>query len=92
MDVEAKILLLEKRADDNDEVHKDILKRLNAKDVSDAVIRQQLDTLVKTTSRIEEKVDDQQAKPAKRWEVAITAIITTLIGGIVGAIIGLIIK
>lgn len=92
MEMEARVSVLEKRVEENDDAHKDIIRRLNAKDVSDAIIGQKLDTLVLTTNRIEKTVNEQQAKPAKRYELIITTIITTLVGVIVGGIIGLIIK
>lgn len=89
IDFESRILALEKHAELSDETHKEILNRLNAKDISDALTRQQLDTLIKTTTRIESKVDEQQKVPVTRWNAVVTAGITGVVGALVGAIIGL---
>ena len=84
-----RVKALEKHAERSDDVHKEIMNRLNAKDISDALTRQQLDTLIKTTSRIEGKVDEQQKIPANRWNTIVTTAITGIVGALVGAITGL---
>lgn len=100
VNLERRVDELEKHAHESDVVHKEILKRLNDKDVSDALIRQQLDTLVITTNRIDEKLDkqherieeqekEQLAKPAKRWESVVTTIITAIASALAGALIAL---
>ena len=83
---------LEKWKEDSEQVHKELLKRLHDKDVSDAIIRQQLDTLVKATSRIEGKIDQQQAVPAKRWNQIITTAISSIVSALVGAGMVLLLK
>lgn len=98
-----RIEALEKHAHDSDEVHKELLEKLHNKDVSDALIRQQLDTLVITTNRIDEKLDKQHeqieqqekdhlAKPAKRWDAIVTTIITAIASGLAGMLVSLLIK
>ena len=94
---------LEKYQEESEKVHKEILERLHDKDISDAVIRQQLDTLVKATGRIESKIDQQQtsihknekealAKPAKRWDTIITTAISSIVSALVGAGLALLLK
>lgn len=83
---------LEKWKEDSEQVHKELLKRLHDKDVSDAIIRQQLDTLVKATSRIEGKIDQQQSVPAKRWNQVITTTISSVVSALVGAGMVLLLK
>lgn len=62
VDYENRILTLEEAEKENREEHKEIMRRLNEKDIADALMRQQLDTVVKTTNRIEEKLDKQNEK------------------------------
>ena len=83
---------LEKYQEEAEQVHKELLKRLHDKDVSDAIIRQQLDTLVKATGRIEGKIDQQQAVPAKRWNQVITTAISSIVSALVGAGMVLLLK
>lgn len=92
MDVEEKVKQLEKRADVNDQEHKEMLNRLNEKDIADALMRQQLDTVIKTTNRIEQKIDEQNEKPRKRWDTIVNTIITVVVSAIAGGLIGIIIK
>lgn len=103
VNLERRIEALEKHAHDSDEVHKELLEKLHNKDVSDALIRQQLDTLVITTNRIDEKLDkqheqieqqerDQLAKPAKRWDAIVSTIITAIASGLAGMLVSLLIK
>ena len=103
VNLERRIEVLEKHAEASDEVHKELLEKLHNKDVSDALIRQQLDTLVITTNRIDEKLDkqhqqieqqekDQLAKPAKKWEVVVTTIITAIASGLAGVLVTLLFK
>ena len=87
MDYEARIVSLEHHFEESDILHKEMIKRLNEKDVSDALVRQQLDTLVVVTSRIENKIDEQQKLPAKRWETVLTSIVTTVVGIVIGALL-----
>lgn len=92
VDYEARISALEEENKQHKLEHKEIFKRLNEKDIADAIMRQQLDTVVKTTSRIEQKIDEQSKIPANRWNAVITTIATGVTGAIIGAIISLIIK
>lgn len=103
VNLERRIEALEKHAHDSDEIHKELLEKLHNKDVSDALIRQQLDTLVITTNRIDAKLDkqheqieqqekDQLTKPAKRWEAVVSTIITTVVSALAGALVMLLIK
>lgn len=99
VEIEERLKYLEKYNDQHELEHKEIFKRLNEKDIADAIMREQLDTVVKTTNRIEEKIDKQREKqekqdeiPKQRWNTVITATITTIVGAVVGAIIGLVIK
>lgn len=103
INLERRIEALEKHAHDSDEIHRELLEKLHSKDVSDALIRQQLDTLVITTNRIDEKLDkqheqieqqekDQLAKPAKRWETIVTTIITAIASGLAGVLVTLLFK
>lgn len=92
VDIENEISMLKKADEKLFEEQKEIIKRLNEKDISDAIMRQQLDTLVKTTSRIEEKVTEQAELPATRWNIIINTIITGVAGAVIGAVVGLIIK
>ena len=87
MDYETRIVSLERYFKESDLLHKEMIKRLNEKDVSDALVRQQLDTLVVVTSRIENKIDEQQKLPAKRWETVLTSIVTTVVGIVIGALL-----
>lgn len=92
VDYEARISALEEENKQHKLEHKEIFKRLNEKDIADAIMRQQLDTVVKTTSRIEQKIDEQSKIPANRWNAVITTIATGVTGAIIGAIISLVIK
>lgn len=92
VDIEEKVKQLEKRADENEVEHKEILNRLNEKDIADALMRQQLDTVIKTTNRIEQKIDEQTEKPIKRWDNIVNTIITVMVSAIAGGLIGLILK
>lgn len=103
VNLERRIEALEKHAEASDEVHKELLEKLHNKDVSDALIRQQLDTLVITTNRIDAKLDkqheqieqqekDQLAKPAKKWDTIVTTIITAVASGLAGVIVTLLFK
>lgn len=103
MSLETRIEALERHAQASDDIHKEILEKLHNKDVSDAVIRAQLDTLVKTTNRIDAKLDkqheqieqqekDQLAKPAKKWETVVTTIITAIASGLAGVLVTLLVK
>lgn len=98
-----RIEALEKHAYDSDEVHKELLEKLHNKDVSDALIRQQLDTLVITTNRIDEKLDKQHeqieqqekdhlAKPAKKWDAVVTTVITAIASALAGALMAVLLK
>lgn len=97
VNLERRIEALEKHAEASDEVHRELLEKLHNKDVSDALIRQQLDTLVITTNRIDEKLDKQHeqieqqekdhlAKPAKRWDAIVTTVITAVASALAGAL------
>lgn len=92
VDIEGKVKELEKMSKQNLIEHKEIVERLNKKDIADALMRQQLDTLVITTSRIEQKIDEQNEQPKKRWDIIISTLISTSTAAIAGAIIGYIIK
>lgn len=103
VNLERRIEALEKHAEASDEVHKELLEKLHNKDVSDALIRQQLDTLVITTNRIDEKLDkqheqieqqekEQLAKPAKKWDTIVTTIITAVASGLAGVLVTLLFK
>lgn len=92
VEYETRISALEEAEKTNREEHKEIMKRLNDKDISDAIMREQLDTVVKTTNRIEEKIDEQAKIPANRWNSVVTTIITALTGAVIGGIIGLVIN
>ena len=92
VDYDKRLELLEEAEKENREEHKEIMKRLNDKDISDAVMREQLDTVVKTTNRIEQKIDEQSKAPAKKWELVVSTIITTLVSGGVGALIGFLVS
>ena len=92
VDYDKRLEMLEEAEKENREEHKEIMKRLNDKDISDAVMREQLDTLVKTTNRIEGKIDEQSKAPAKKWELVVSTIITTLVSGGVGALIGFLVS
>lgn len=90
--LETRIANLEKIIEQYRLEHEKILKRLNEKDIADAIMREQLDTLIKTTERIEAKMDEQSKIPANRWNAVVTTIATAITSAIIGAIIGLIIK
>lgn len=92
VDIEEKIKNLEKASEENFLEHKEIIKRLNEKDIADALMRQQLDTVILTTNRIEKKIDEQNEKPKKRWETIITTFISTITAAIAGGLIGYILK
>lgn len=92
VDYENRILALEEAEKLNREEHKEIMKRLNEKDIQDAVMREQLDTVVKTTNRIEEKIDEQNKVPANRWNTVVVAIITGIISAGIGAVISMLVK
>lgn len=103
VNLERRIEALEKHAEASDEVHKELLEKLHNKDVSDALIRQQLDTLVITTNRIDAKLDkqheqieqqekEQLAKPAKKWDTIVTTIITAVASGLAGVLVTLLFK
>lgn len=96
-DLEARVKALEKHSEESDKVHQKIIDDLHKKDIADALMRQQLDTLVLTTSRIEEKIDkqheeaekqekEQLAKPAKRWDAIVTTVITAVASALAGAL------
>ena len=96
-DLEARIKALEKHKEESDKVHQKIIDELHKKDIADALMRQQLDTLVLTTTRIEEKIDKQHeqaekqekealAKPAKRWDAIVTTVITAVASALAGAL------
>lgn len=90
--MEARVSFLEMMEKQHEIEHKEIFKRLNEKDISDAIMREQLDTVVRTTNRIEEKIDEQSKIPANRWNSVVTAISTGVTGAIIGALISLVIK
>lgn len=92
VDIEEKIKNLEKASEENVLEHREIIKRLNEKDIADALMRQQLDTVILTTNRIEKKIDEQNEKPKKRWETIITTFISTITAAIAGGLIGYILK
>ena len=92
VDYENRIVALEEASKSNKEEHKEIMKRLNEKDIQDAVMREQLDTVVKTTNRIEEKIDEQNKVPANRWNTVVVAIITGIISAGIGAVISMLVK
>ena len=92
VDIEEKIKNLEKASEENILEHREIIKRLNEKDIADALMRQQLDTVILTTNRIEKKIDEQNEKPKKRWETIITTFISTITAAIAGGLIGYILK
>ena len=102
-DLEARVKALEKHSEESDKVHQKIIDELHKKDIADALMRQQLDTLVLTTTRIEEKIDKQHeaaekhekealAKPAKKWDAVVTTIITSVASALAGALIAVVIK
>ena len=92
VDYEARIATLEEDNKQHKLEHKEIFKRLNDKDIADAIMREQLDTVVKTTNRIEEKIDEQAKVPANRWNAIITAIATGVTGALLGALVSLVLK
>lgn len=92
VEIEERLKYLEKMNDKHEIDHKEIFKRLNEKDIADAIMREQLDTLLKTTNRIEEKIDQQNELPKQRFNTIITTTITAIVSAIVGAVIGLVIK
>lgn len=96
-DLENRVRLLEEHSKESDKVHQRIMDELHKKDIADALMRQQLDTLVLTTTRIEEKIDkqheeaekqekEQLAKPAKRWDAIVTTVITAVASALAGAL------
>lgn len=103
VNLERRIEALEKHAHESDEIHKDLLEKLHNKDIADALMRQQLDTLVLTTTRIEEKIDKQHeaaekhekealAKPAKKWDAVVTTVITAIASALAGALMAVLLK
>ena len=76
----------------NEKEHEEIYKRLAEKDVQDAVMRAQLDTIVKNTARIEEKIDKQEEIPKLRWEKVINTTITVIVTAMATAFVTQIIK
>lgn len=76
----------------NKKEHEEIFKRLNEKDIQEAVMRAQLDTVVLTTARIESKIDEQSEIPKMRWEKVVNTIITAVVTAVITALLALIIK
>lgn len=91
-EVERRIIALENANIVYEQEHKEIYKRLNEKDIADAIMREQLDTVVKTTNRIEEKIDEQAKLPANRWNSIVNSIWIAIASALVGAFMGLILK
>lgn len=46
-----------------------------------------MEALAKELARQGEKLNDLEAKPAKRWELVVTSIVTGLVGALVGMMI-----
>lgn len=92
IEVEQRLKYLEKMNDTHEKEHKEIYKRLNEKDIADGIMRQQLDTVVKTTNRIEQKIDEREQLPQQRWNTIVTTLITAVVSAIAGGLIGLILQ
>ena len=102
-DLESRVKVLEEHAKESDKVHQKLIDELHKKDIADALMRQQLDTLVLTTTRIEEKIDKQHeaaerhekealAKPAKKWDAVVTTVITAIASALAGALMAVLLK
>lgn len=83
---------LEKRADDNENTHSKLYDRLRLLDTVSARTDEKLAGIVSTLDRVEKMISEQSEKPAKRWDVVITAIITAAVTAFVSLIITTIVK
>lgn len=67
---------LEKRQDDLDGIVKAV-----------AVMKNDQEYIKDSVSKIENKVDEMAAKPARRWDGLVEAIVTVLIGAVCGFVL-----
>lgn len=73
------------------QTHAEIFQRLNALEQSSAVANERFDTIIDQLAELKTqqaaiivRLDNLVQKPAKRWDIAVTAVITAIGSGIVG--------
>lgn len=74
---------LEKRADDNESTHGKIYDRLRMIENVSARTDEKLAGIVTTLARVEKMISDQAEKPARRWDIVITALISSAVTAVV---------
>ena len=84
--VAARVENLESQAEElqaqNSSSHKEIFSRLNALEKAGAVQEVYYTSIMSKLDTLTQKVENQEQKPARRWEAAVTALIGALVGAV----------
>ena len=83
MDIES----IEARITKCEEDIKNLYRRANKADVSQAKITEKLDNMLYELGRVRESIESLKSKPGKRWESLIIAIIGALAGAFIAYIL-----
>ncbi len=88
---EERLTAVEARAKSNtrriDKIEKQT-EAINRLATSVEVMATKQDGMVGTLNRLDEKVENIESKPAKRWEAISEKVILTVVGTVIGAVIG----
>ena len=66
------------------ESHEEIYRRLRDLETNQAVNKEKLETIEGKIDSMDGKLDTLLAKPGKRWEAIVAAVISAVVAGVVG--------
>jgi hypothetical protein len=80
---ENRIAALEKDSERNQNTHREFYGKFERLSSSDAVRGEQYTTIIEKLTRLESKIDEQEKKPARRWDGLVDKILLILAGAFV---------
>jgi len=88
----AELTRLEQRVEEmqskSSDSHREIFQRLNALERSDAVQAEQYRTILDKLGALTGKVDDLEAKPARRWENLVEKAVWAVCAAVIAFLLG----
>lgn len=85
---EQRISALEKDVERNSNQHREFYNSFKELEKRDAVTGERYGTILSTMAEMKTAIEDMKAKPGKRWESVIAAVIT----GVVAFVLGLVLR